>query len=183
MTKIKVTTLIGSLRKNSFNRMVFETAKTLCPADMELVEIKFDHLPMFNQDIEDDLPESVKIFKKQIKESDAILFITPEYNYSIPGVLKNAIDWGSRPYADNSWSGKPAAIMSASISSLGGIRGQGQLREMFVDLNVFALNKPEVMVVRIQDKIENNKITDEITLGKIKEQLEAFLKWINKING
>lgn len=182
MHKLKIGVLVGSLKKESVNRAVFETVKEICPKDMELNEIKIGNLPLFNQDYENDLPRVVINFKKNILESDAILFITPEYNYSVPGSLKNAIDWGSRPYGDNSWNNKPATIMSASGGMLGGVRAQYHLRQMFVFVNIVALNMPEVMIPRAPEKIENGKIIDEYTIKKIAEQLEALKNWTKKWN-
>lgn len=182
MKKIKVAALIGSLRKESINRSVFETAKEVCPEDMELIEIEIDNLPLFNQDYEKDLPRTVINFKKKIIESDAILFITPEYNYSVPGLLKNAIDWGSRPYGNNSWNNKPATIMSASSGMIGGARAQYHLRQIFVFVNIFTFNTPEVIVPMAMDKIENGKIKDQYTIEKITKQLEALKNWTIKWN-
>ena len=179
---IKVAVLIGSLRKESFNRAVFNTAVEKCPKEMELIEVEIGSLPLFNQDFEKDMPEIAINFKKKIESCDAILFITPEYNYSVPGVLKNAIDWGSRPYTNNSWNGKPATIMSASGGMLGGARAQYHLRQMFVFINIMALNTPEVMVAQAMDKIENSKVKDEYTIEKIIKQLEALKKWTEKWN-
>jgi chromate reductase, NAD(P)H dehydrogenase (quinone) len=104
------------------------------------------NIPPFNQDIEMDMPSKVKEFKSKIREADAILIATPEYNYSVPGVLKNAIDWASRPYGDNSFYGKPVAIMSASPGMLGGVRAQYHLRQSFVYLNMYPGNGPDVVV-------------------------------------
>lgn len=182
MKKIKVVTLVGSLRKDSFNRAIFNTAVEKCPEEMELVELEIGNLPLFNQDNEKDPPDVVVNFKKKIEECDAVLFITPEYNYSVPGVLKNAIDWGSRPYGKNSWDNKPATIMSASGGMLGGARAQYHLRQIFVFVNIMAMNTPEVMVAQAMDKIENGKVKDEYTIEKVVKQLEALINWTKKWN-
>ena len=128
------------------------------------------------------MPDSVKAFKKNIKEADAILFSTAEYNYSIPGALKNAIDWASRPYGDNSWEDKPVAIMSESIGMLGGVRAQAHLRQMLLPINMHPLNKPEFMVGNIAEKFdEQGNLTDTHTKEKIKELLQALVIWAERI--
>ena len=180
--KIKVLGIAGSLRKGSFAKALLENAKNLVPANMELESFDISEIPVFNQDFENDAPESVKTFKAKIKEADAILFVTPEYNYSIPGVLKNAIDTASRPYGDNSWEGKPAAIMSSSMGMLAGSRAQYHLRQVLVFLDMHALNRPEVMVPTAQDKFDENLIlTDERTKTAVTEQLKALDAWTRKL--
>jgi chromate reductase len=177
--KIKILGIYGSLRKDSYNKAIINTAKDLLPFNTEM-EIFNDlaKIPLFNQDEEKQpVPEVVK-FKAKVREADAILFATPEYNYSIPGVLKNAIDWASRPYGDNAWAGKPVAIMSASSGMLGGARAQYHLRQVFVFLNMHALNKPEVIIPNIQEKMDSEgNITDSHTKEKISELLAALVKW------
>lgn len=126
------------------------------PQGAVIETFELDGLPAYNQDEEGNPPEKVAELKRCIREADALLIVTPEYNYSIPGVLKNAIDWASRPYGDNSFEGKPAAIMGATISSIGTARAQYDLRKMFVYLNVFALNQPEVMIANAQDRFDEN---------------------------
>jgi chromate reductase len=177
--KIKIIGLVGSLRQDSFNKALMQAAVEMCPAGAE-IEITDINFPLFNQDLENDLPESVKIFKEKIKLADVILFATPEYNYSFSGVLKNAIDWGSRPLENNSFNGKPAAIMSASIGMIGGARAQYHLRQSFVYLNIFPLNQPEVMVPFAQEKIQDGKVIDEKTREKIKELVEALVEETEK---
>ncbi|MDP2932019.1 MAG: NAD(P)H-dependent oxidoreductase, partial [Chloroflexota bacterium] len=139
-------------------------------------------IPLFNQDLEKSVPEKVKEFKAQIRSADAILMATPEHNYSIPGVLKNAIDWASRPYGDNSFEGKPVAVMSASTGMLGGARAQYHLRQVFVFLNMHPLNRPEVFVTFANQKFdEKGKLTDEKTKEFIKQLLEALVAWTRKL--
>ncbi|MEM0104836.1 MAG: NAD(P)H-dependent oxidoreductase [Candidatus Methanomethylicia archaeon] len=175
--KIKVLGIVGSLRKNSYNRLLLLNAKSLLPEDATL-EI-FDRLgefPLFNQDLENDPPQIVKEFKKKIRESDAILIATPEYNYSIPGVLKNALDWAARPYGDNPFEGKPVAIMSASIGMLGGARAQYHLRQVLVYLNTITINKPEVFVSFAHKKFdEKGNLVDEEAKKYIAELLRNLV--------
>jgi chromate reductase, NAD(P)H dehydrogenase (quinone) len=130
------------------------------------------------------MPEKVTEFKSKIREADAILIATPEYNYSIPGVLKNAIDFASRPYGDNPFDDKPVAIMSASIGMLGGARAQYHLRQMFVFLNMHPVNGPEVIVTFAQDKFDaNGKLIDETTNKFLKQLLENLANWTRRLRG
>ena len=128
------------------------------------------------------MPEKVKEFKARIRLADAILIATPEYNYSTPGVLKNAIDWASRPYGDNAFEDKPVAIMSASGGMLGAARAQYHLRQTFVFLNMHPINKPEVIIPFAHEKIdEKGRVTDEKTRVKIKELLESLVAWTRRL--
>jgi chromate reductase len=154
----------------------------LMPKDAKLEIFDLEGIPPLNQDLENQMPERVKEFKTRIKLADAILIATPEYNYSIPGVLKNAIDWASRPYGDNSFEGKPVALMSASIGMLGGARAQYHLRQSFIFLNMYPLNKPEVIVTFAPQKIDKNgKLTDENMRKVIKQLLENLVDWTRRL--
>jgi chromate reductase, NAD(P)H dehydrogenase (quinone) len=136
------------------------------------------NIPPFNQDIEMDMPSKVKEFKSKIREADAILIATPEYNYSVPGVLKNAIDWASRPYGDNSFDGKPVAIMSASPGMLGGVRAQYHLRQSFVYLNMYPGNRPDVVVNFAQQKFDaNGNLVDQDTRKFLGQLLQNLVNW------
>ena len=143
---IKILGFAGSLRKESYNRSVLRAAVTLIPEGAQLDTFELDNIPPYNQDHEREPPQAVRAFKAAIKAANAILIVTPEYNYSVPGVLKNAIDWASRPYGDNAWNGKTVGVMGASVGMLGTSRAQYHLRQMFVFLNMFPLNQPEVMI-------------------------------------
>jgi len=138
--------IAGSLRTASYNRAALRAATQLVPEGATLEIIELDGIPAFNQDTEQNPPAKVIELKKRIRAADAILIVTPEYNYSIPGVLKNAIDWASRPYGHSAWSGKPAAIMGASVGATGTARAQYHLRQIFVFLNMFPIDQPEVMI-------------------------------------
>jgi len=180
--KIKILGMAGSLRKGSYNRSALRAAVSLAPENTVVEIAEIGNLPLFNQDLEQNLPEEVKEFKEKIKLTDAILFVTPEYNYSVPGVLKNAIDWASRPYTDNSWKEKPVAIMSASTGMLGGARAQYHLRQMLVFLNMFPINRPEVMIAKAPEKFdEKGNLTDEETKKRIGELLGALVAWTKKL--
>ncbi len=179
--KLHIVALLGSLRRDSFNRIVLQTATELCPADAYIETVDIGMLPLFNGDFENSMPPEVVNFKTKVASADAILIVTPEYNYSIPGVLKNAIDWCSRPVTENSLDGKPVAIMSASPGMMGGSRAQYHLRQCFVFLNMFPINRPEVIINNVQEKISEGKVNDQPTKDKIVEQLTALITWTRKL--
>ena len=180
--KVHILGFAGSLRKQSYNRAILAAALEMVPDDAALEIFDLEGILPFNQDLELQPPEKVKEFKTRIRAADAILIATPEYNYSIPGVLKNAIDWASRPYGDNAFDGKPVAIMGASIGMLGTARAQYHLRQSFVFLNMHPLNQPEVMVPFANEKIDQNgKVKDEKTKKKIGELLESLVVWTKRM--
>jgi chromate reductase len=180
--KVHILGFAGSLRKQSYNRAILAAALEMVPDDASLEIFDLEGTPPFNQDLELQPPDKVKEFKAKIRAADAILIATPEYNYSIPGVLKNAIDWASRPYGDSAFDGKPVAVMGASVGMLGTARAQYHLRQSFVFLNMYPLNQPEVMVPFVQEKIDQNgKVTDEKTKKKIGELLESLVAWTEKL--
>jgi chromate reductase, NAD(P)H dehydrogenase (quinone) len=138
--------------------------------------------PVFNQDEEKSPPAIVTEFKKRIRAADAILIATPEYNYSVPGVLKNAIDWASRPYGDSAWNEKPVAVISASGGVLGGARAQYHLRQSFIFLNMHPLNLPEVMIAKAQEKFDaNGNLTDEASKKLIQQLLQNLVAWTRRL--
>ena len=162
--KLNILGFAGSLRIDSYNRALLRAAGQLLPKNTTLEVFDLSDIPPFNQDHEADMPTKVKEFKSKIREADAILISTPEYNYSVPGVLKNAIDYASRPYGDNPFDDKPVAIMSASVGMLGGARAQYHLRQMFVFLNMNPANVPEVIVTFASDKFDSEgNLLDENT--------------------
>lgn len=174
--------LCGSLRKDSFNRNALRAAQQLVPDGVRLDAADIQGLPGFNQDDEGNPPSKVVELKKQIRAADAILFVTPEYNYSVPGVLKNAIDWASRPYGDSAWSGKPVAIMGASIGAMGTARAQYHLRQIFVFLNMYAVNQPEVMISNAQKRFDQDgNLTDEKSRELIGQLLQALADWTRRL--
>lgn len=175
--------IAGSLRKASYNRGTLRAAQELAPAGARIEIFDLEGIPPFNQDDDARPPEKVTQFKKQIRAADAILICTPEYNYSIPGVLKNAIDWASRPYGDSAWDGKPVAIMGASPGMLGTARAQYHLRQVFVTLNMYPLNNPEVMIANASERFdEQGNLTDQKTRDHIKKLVEALVKWTQQLH-
>jgi chromate reductase, NAD(P)H dehydrogenase (quinone) len=183
-SKVAILGISGSGRKGSYNRALLEAAKQLLPKDATLEVVDVSRLPLYNQDLEHDLPEAVKELKKKIRSADAILIATPEHNYSITAVLKNAIEWGNRPPRDASWSGKPAAVISASSGLRGGVRAQLHLRQIMIDLNMYPINRPLLLVANAKDKFDDNlKLTDEESLQTLQEVLHSLVKWTRKLQG
>ncbi len=176
MEEIKIVGFGGSLRKKSYNGYLLNISKGLMPENSSLEILDISGLPMFNQDEENSPSVNVRSFKEKIKNSDGVLISTPEYNYSTPGFLKNAIDLASRPYGDNSFENKPVALMSASIGMLGGARAQYHLRQSFVFLNMIPINRPEVFVTMAPDKFdENGNLKDEMTIGFMRQLLNNLV--------
>jgi chromate reductase len=172
---IKILGFAGSLRKGSFNRSLLCAAGELLPEGVTLETFDLEGIPPFNQDLEKTPPERVMEFKSRIRAADAVLIASPEYNYSVPGVLKNAIDYASRPHGDSAWPGKALAVMSASTGMLGGSRAQYHLRQTFLFLGVTAVTRPEVFVTFAAQKFdENGKLTDEPTREIVKQLILAL---------
>ncbi|MBI2831548.1 MAG: NAD(P)H-dependent oxidoreductase [Chloroflexi bacterium] len=180
--KTNILGFAGSLRKGSYNRMLLRSAAELVPENAALEIFDLEGIPPFNQDLEQSPPQKVKDFKSKIRAADAILIATPEYNYSISGVLKNAIDCASRPYGDNAFEGQPVAIMSASIGILGGARAQYHLRQTFVFLNMYPVNRPEVFVSLSEQKFDaQGRLTDDKARELIRTLLVELVAWTNKL--
>ena len=176
----KILGINGSLRKQSFNRMALVAAQKLVPAGAELDIYDLHGIPLFNQDEEKNPVAEVTKFKTAIRAADAILIGTPEYNYSIPGVLKNAIDQAGRPYGDSAWAGKTVAMIGASVGILGTARAQYHLRQTFVFLNMVPVNQPEVFIREAANKFDaQGNLTDDAAkklIGQLLENLVALAK-------
>jgi chromate reductase len=167
--------IAGSLRRDSFNRAALRAAQRLVPEGVTLDTFEIGRLPLYNQDEERDPPRAVVELKRAIRAADAIVFASPEYNYSIPGVLKNAIDWASRPYGDSAWTGKPVALLGASVGAFGAMRAQYHLRQTFVFLDMHPLNQPEVAIPNAAKAFsENGELTDQTARKLIAELLQAL---------
>jgi len=180
--KIRILGIAGSLRRDSFNRAALRACRGLLPENAALDLFEIDGIPGFNQDDERNPPAKVVELKKGIREADAILFATPEYNYSIPGVLKNAIDWASRPHGDSAWAGKPAAIVGASTGAFGTARAQHHLRQIMVYLDMHAVNQPEVLIANAAQRFDaSGNLTDEPTKKIMRQLLENLVAWTQKV--
>lgn len=174
--------IAGSLRRQSYNRALLRAAQELAPDGARIDTFELDGIPAFNQDEEANPPAKVVELKQRIRGADAILFVTPEYNYSVPGVLKNAIDSASRPYGDSAWNGKPVAVMGASVGTLGTARAQYHLRQMFVFLNMYAVNQPEVMLGNAHKYLnEEGQLTDETARKLIQQLLAELVHWTKRL--
>jgi chromate reductase len=176
--------IAGSLRRASYNRGLLRAAQHLVPEHATLEIFDLTGIPLFNQDDEGMPPTAVVEFKTRIRAADAILIATPEYNYSIPGVLKNAIDWASRPPGDNAWNGKPVAVMGASLGRLGTARAQYHWRHVFVTLNMPALNQPEAMIGNANELFDaTGNLTDKETQTRLQRLLGQLALWTRQLQG
>jgi chromate reductase, NAD(P)H dehydrogenase (quinone) len=178
---IKILGIPGSLRQGSYNKAALRAAQKLLPAGAALESFELDGIPPFNQDLEAAPPPKVIELRARIRAADAVLFVTPEYNYSVPGVLKNAIDWASRPYGDSAWTGKPAAVMGASIGARGTVRAQLHLRQSFVFLDMPAVIQPEVLIDNAGTRFdERGELIDETSKKLIAQLLEALIDLVKR---
>jgi chromate reductase len=176
----KVAVLVGSLRKDSLNRRAAHTLAALAPAGMDFRFVEIGDLPLYNQDLDAAPPQTWITFRQQIKSADAVLFVTPEYNRSVPGVLKNAIDVGSRPYDQSVWNGKPGAVMSVSPGAIGGFGANHHLRQSMVFLNVPMMQQPEAYVGRAADLFDDTgALTTEGMRTFFTNFVTAFSAWID----
>ncbi|MBK8119155.1 MAG: NAD(P)H-dependent oxidoreductase [Sulfuritalea sp.] len=177
MDVIRILGIVGSLRKDSYNRFALKATKEMVPDGAVLDLIELHGIPVFNQDDEMAPPASVIEFKRRILAAHAILFATPEYNYSVPGGLKNAIDWASRPYGKSAWLGKPAAMMGASAGNLGTSRAQYHLRQILVAQDMAMVNQPEVMIGNAAQRFDRDgRLTDEPARQLIQKLIAALLQ-------
>lgn len=176
--ELKVLGISGSLRKGSINSAALRAAVELAPPGMTIETFDIAPIPLYNEDVkEQGFPEPVQRLREAIRAADALLLVTPEYNYSVPGVLKNAIDWASRP-PEQPFLDKPIAIMGASPGALGTARAQYHLRQCFVFLNAPVLLRPEVMIAQAGQKFDaSGKLTDETTAKFIGDLLAALAAW------
>lgn len=180
-TPLHVLGISGSLRKASYNSALLRVASELLPTGMTLEIYDLAPLPLYNQDLEADLPQAVQDFKASVAAADALLIATPEYNYSIPGVLKNALDWASRPRNASPLDSKPAAIMGAG-GMFGTVRAQAHLRYIAVELNLLLFNRPEVRITRPWEKFDAaGKLIDEASRKEVGALLEALADWTRRL--
>lgn len=178
-TNRQVAVLVGSLRKNGFNRRTANALAGLAPDGLELQIVEIGSLPLYNQDLDDAPPAAWVTFRGQVKAADAVLFVTPEYNRSVPGVLKNAIDVGSRPYGQSVWSGKPGAVISVSPGAIGGFGANHHLRQSLVFLNVPTMPQPEAYVGGAGQLFDDaGNLTIDGTKKFLGGFMQSFAAWI-----
>jgi chromate reductase, NAD(P)H dehydrogenase (quinone) len=176
-----VAVLVGSLRKDSFNRKMAKALQRLAPPSLRLEIVEIGNLPLYNQDDDANPPAVSAAFKSRIERADAVLFVTPEYNRSVPGVLKNAIDIASRPYGKSAWNGKPAAVITVSPGAIGGFGANHHLRQSLVFLNMPTLQQPEAYIGGAADLFDaQGNLTKESTREFLKKFLDAFAQWIGR---
>jgi chromate reductase len=176
-----IVVIVGSLRKESFNRKMAHALRDLASAALNLDIVEIGQLPLYNQDLDADPPASWKEFRARIKKADGVLFITPEYNRSVPAPLKNAIDVGSRPYGQNAWDKKPCAVVSVSPGAIGAFGANHHLRQCFVFLNMPTMQQPEAYIGGADKLFDaNGKIANDGTRGFLAKFLEAYVVWVEK---
>jgi chromate reductase len=176
----KVAVIVGSLRQDSVNRKLAQALTALAPASLALEMVGIGELPLYNQDTDGDTPPAAySAFRQKMKSMDAVLFVTPEYNRSVPGALKNAIDVGSRPYGHSVWDGKPGAIVSASPGAIGGFGANHHLRQSLVFLNVPMLQQPEAYIGGADKLFDaGGRLVNEATRGFLQKFMQAYAAWV-----
>jgi chromate reductase len=180
----KILGIAGSLRRASYNRGLLRAAVELAPEGAQIETFEIGEIPPFNQDLEANPPPVVARLKAAMRAADALLICTPEYNYSVPGLLKNAIDWVSRPYGDSALTHKPIALMGATIGISGTARAQAALRQSFVSNDAYCMAQPEVLISNCTGKFdENGNLTDEDTRQYLRKVLMALVAWAKQVTG
>ncbi len=178
----KIAVIVGSLRKDSLNRKVANLLIKLAPASLQFEHIEIGNLPLFNEDLENNPPKEWIEFREKVKACDGLLFATPEYNRSISGVLKNAIDVGSRPYGKSVWGKKPGAVISVSPGAVGGFGANHHLRQTFVFLDIPVLQQPEAYIGHASDLFDDKgEITKKDTQVFLQKFIDAYANWIEKL--
>lgn len=184
MRKFKIAALVGSLRKDSFNKKIAENIIRLAPENLEIEIVEIGQLPHYNQDLDTDNPPKEWVdFRNKIKTFDGIFLFTPEYNRSVSGALKNALDVGSRPYGKSVWDGKPAAVASASMSPLAGSIANHTLRQSLVFLNMPVMQQPEIYIGSAHELFDENGKIIESSEAFFKQVVDAYAGWVEKIIG
>ncbi len=175
-----IAVLVGSLRKASINRKVALALAELAPANLKLNIVEIGDLPLYNEDIDAAPPAAYSTFRQQVSASDAVLFVTPEYNRSVPAPLKNAIDVGSRPYGQSAWSGKPGAVISVSPGAIGGFGANHHLRQSLVFLNVPCMQQPEAYLGGAGAAFDDNGKLSEATRPFLQSFINAYAQWVEQ---
>ncbi|TWT21325.1 NAD(P)H-dependent oxidoreductase [Luteimonas marina] len=176
--KLTIAVLVGSLRKDSFNAKLADALAALAPDDVAFPRLRIDDLPLYNQDDDQAPPAAAKRLKQAIREADGVLFVTPEYNRSVPGVLKNAIDHASRPYGDSAFAGKPAGVIGVSIGAIGTACAQQHLRTVLAYLDMPTLGQPEAYL-KADDVLDGDRIA-EGSREFLQTWMDAYLDWVRK---
>ena len=180
MSTYKIAVIVGSLRKDSFNRKLADAIVKLAPPEFSFKQLQIGDLPLYNQDDDANQAESVKRLKNEIKTAHGLLFVTPEYNRSIPGVLKNAIDQASRPYGQNAWAGKPAGVLGASIGVIGTAMAQQHLRNVLSFLDVPTLGQPEAFIHAKDGLFDEAGNIGESSKQFLQNWMDQYVAWVKK---
>lgn len=180
MPKTSIAVIVGSLRKDSFNRKLADGLARLAPADVEFRQLRLDDLPLYNQDDDTNPAPSVKRLKSEILAADGLLFVTPEYNRSIPGVLKNALDHASRPYGQSVWKGKPAGVIGVSVGAIGTAVAQHDLRAILAYLDVPTLGQPEAYIAMKEGLFDANGAIGAESRPFLQDWLNRFLQFVGE---
>lgn len=175
---MQIAVLVGSLREDSYNRQVADALMRLAPADVKFAHSRLDDFPPYSQDDDSDPPASARRLKNEIRAADGVLFVTPEYNRSIPGFLKNAIDHASRPYGDSAWAGKPAGILGVSIGAIGTAMAQQHLRNILAYLDMPALGQPEVFLQWTEDLVDDRGEIGPGSREFLQGWMDRFTDWV-----
>jgi chromate reductase len=179
MAQKKIAVLVGSLRKGSYNRKMAKALMQLAPSSLACEIVEIGRLPLYNQDLDENPPPEWTALREGIRKCDGVLFVTPEYNRSVPGVLKNAIDVGSRPYGESVWAGKPGAVVSVSPGAIGGFGANHHLRQSLVFIDVPAMPQPEAYIGRAADLFnEAGDLTNASTREFATKFMAAFAAWV-----
>lgn len=180
MSTYRIAVVVGSLRKDSFNHKLAHAIVKLAPPEFSFTQVKISDLPLYNQDDDANQADSVKRLKKEIHEAHGVLFVTPEYNRSIPGVLKNAIDNASRPYGQNSWAGKPAGVIGASIGVIGTAMAQQHLRNVLAFLDVPTLAQPEAFIHAREGLFDESGNIGKESIKFLQSWMNTYVEWVKK---
>ncbi len=180
MSQYNIAVIVGSLRRNSYNKQLATALSRLAPAGFSLTNIDIADLPLYNQDDDDDPAPEVKRLKSEIQQADGLLFITPEYNRSMPGVLKNVLDHGSRPYGQSVWGGKPAGIIGVSPGALGTALAQQHLRSVLTALNVTTMAKPEAYLQYQDGLFDNQGDVGGASRQFLQKWIDDYADWVKK---
>ncbi|MFN9475208.1 NADPH-dependent FMN reductase [Acidovorax sp.] len=180
MSNVQIAVIVGSLRKDSFNRKLATAIERLAPADFQFTQLRIDDLPLYNQDDDGNQAASVLRLKSEVKAAQGLLFVTPEYNRSIPGVLKNALDHGSRPYGQSAWGGKPAGVIGASVGAIGTALAQQHLRNVLGYLDVPTLGQPEGFIHAKEGLFDADGNVGEGSKKFLQGWVDAYVAWVKQ---
>jgi chromate reductase len=180
MTTRQVAVLVGSLRKESFNRRIAQNLIELAAPELKLEIVEIGDLALYNQDLESDVPKAWAAFRDKVRQAQAALFVTPEYNRTIPGLLKNALDVGSRPYGKSVWSKKPAAVVSVSPGAMGAFGANHSVRQSLVFLDMPAMQQPEAYIGGVDKLFDASGKLNDATRDFLKKFMDAFGRWVDQ---